>query len=274
MTITHFRFTRLAMAAAFTLLLSNAATAVTMYDQDVTPDILFGDGNVNGSFTTDRVGGLEIGLRGKLRFDDNNQPQNVFNSNGDGTYTFESGLPPTGFGFAPNSPTTPIWSFEWSVNTDTLSTDAASSLVQLEDYRYELRLDGDPGPGTDFLVFDPINVPNADHGIGGNDTANGAGDDDNPRTDMQYAMLIEANNVAQNSWSYEFFNDSGTALENFDPTLNGSYTIELEAFDRSTGASVGLSSIVINTVPEPGTLALCGLAGLFGSAVYLRKRRR
>ena len=98
----------------------------------------FGDGNDNGAFTigtgtyekvtTDDLGniisttdiGVEIGLRAKLRFDENNQPQNIFNYDGVDTYTFEARAPLNGFNDAPNpaDPGTAIWNFEWSVNTD------------------------------------------------------------------------------------------------------------------------------------------------------------
>ena len=71
------------------------ALADIEFDQDVTPDVIFGSGNLNGAFTTDRNDGVEIGLRGKLRFDGAGQPQNIFNSNGDGTYTFQAIVAPT-----------------------------------------------------------------------------------------------------------------------------------------------------------------------------------
>lgn len=210
--------------------------APDMYDQDVTPNAIFGSGNINGSYTTstteDGEHSVELGLRGKLRFDENNQPQNTFNSNGDGTYTFDNILPPSGFGFDPASPTTPIWSFEWSINTDVSGTSGKS----LNDYTYLLEIDGDSSSDTDFgtLAFDPINVPLADHAIGNNSTPNGGGTVAVALVD--YDGLIYMNNVAQNSWSYEFFNEptDGLYLEqlaSFDPTDEGIYTIQLSAFD-------------------------------------------
>ena len=57
-----------------------SAQAVTEFDQDITPDVIFGSGNANGSWTTERVSGLEIGLRAKLRFDASCAPDNIFNS--------------------------------------------------------------------------------------------------------------------------------------------------------------------------------------------------
>ncbi len=116
--------------------------------------MIFGSGNANGSFTVDRENGIELGLRTKLRFDENNQPQNIFNSNGDGTYTFPAGTLPTGFGFDPNSPTTPVWSFEWSINS---SFDGNGST--LGGFIYQIQIDFDPSAGTNFRTFDPFNQP-------------------------------------------------------------------------------------------------------------------
>ena len=95
--------------------LSGTAQAIISHNQNVTSDVIFGSGNANGSFTVDRQNGIDLGLRGKLRFDTNNQPQNIFNSNGDGTFNFAAGIAPGGFGFAPNAP---VWNFEFSINSN------------------------------------------------------------------------------------------------------------------------------------------------------------
>lgn len=50
------RRTLLATAIAATALATTPAGAV-MYDQDVTPAVIFGDGNANGAFTVDRGSG-------------------------------------------------------------------------------------------------------------------------------------------------------------------------------------------------------------------------
>src|SRR5262245_37144837 len=118
-----------AAVCVLTLVLAGVAHAVITYDGNVTPDILFGSGNANGGFTIDRQGSVELGLRAKLRF----PPSNVFNSNGDGTYTFKAGL-----GQAPDHA---LWAFEWSVNTD--YNGMTGDL--LNDFTYKLELDYDPG---------------------------------------------------------------------------------------------------------------------------------
>ena len=210
--------------------LAQPAAALVEYDQNVTPNVIFGSGNANGSFTRDRRNGIEIGLRGKLRFNSSGLPENSYHSNGDGTYSFNNIVGPT------KTTPTPEWSFEWSVNTDYLGT----ASTKLKDLMYELGLDGDPGLTTDFQAFDPINVPYADHSIGDNNTANGAGAEAADST--SYATLLANNNVAQNSWRYDFF-ISGALLE-FDPTQVGTYAIYLLAKD-SQGDVLARSEIQI-----------------------------
>ena len=258
-----------AAAAAAVLLSAPAANALT-FDQNITPDVIFGSGNANGGFTVDQSNGVELGLRAKLRFDDNNLPQNVFNSNGDGSYTFSAGTPPTGFNFDPNSPTTPIWNFEWSVNTNFDGTGST-----LDQYTYLFELDADPGAGTNFLSFDPITPsilnPVADHALGTNATGNGGGVKATDATN--YVNLLAANNVAQNSWNYEFFNSLGDVLDGFDPNATGTYTIRLTAFEQ--GDQVAQTSIDVNVsaVPLPAAFPLLAAAlGLFGIMGWRRRR--
>jgi hypothetical protein len=216
---------------------------VTRFDQDVTNNVIFGDGNDNGSFTTSQGNGVELGLRAKLRFDEFNKPQNEFNSNHDGSYTFENNIAPSGFSWYPGSPTTPEWNFEFSINSD-FDDDGGN----LFDFTYLLEIDGDPTADTDFGTggFDPIHVPFADHAIGDNSTGNGAGA--TAASAVDYDTLINTNSLAQNSWNYEFFNEPGglTQLTNFDPVDEGVYTIRLSAFDD--GDLVNVVSIDVDVI--------------------------
>jgi len=101
-----------ALCACSLVIISSTASAALLYDQNVTPDVIFGSGNSNGSFTVDQNNNIELGLRGKLRYDATGLPQNIFNSNGDGTYSFNAGVAPT------KSSPVGVWSFEWSINSD------------------------------------------------------------------------------------------------------------------------------------------------------------
>ena len=105
-------------------------------------------------------------------------------------------------------------------------------------------------------------------------SANGAGDDDNPLTDGEYAALIAINNVAQNSWRMNWFVP-------FDPSVDGNYEIELGAFDGGLN-SVALTSITVIAgagasvpliLPEPTTSAML-VAGMLGLFISRRRQRR
>lgn len=272
-----------AAAFAVTLAFATQGAQALTFDQDVTSNVIFGSGNANGGFTVEQFTNnippisVELGLRAKLRFDNTNQPQNTYNSNGDGTYDFQAGAAPGGFSFDPNSPTTPVWSFEWSINADVSGTTGNS----LSSFQYLLEIDGDPTAGTDFGAggFDPINVPFADHAIGDNSTA--AGDGVTAADPAGYAALIAANNLAQNSWNYEFFNEITdglflSQLASFDPTVAGIYTIRLSALsfgDAFATTSIDINVAGVTPVPLPAALPLfAGGLGLMGLLGWRRKR--
>jgi hypothetical protein len=207
------------------------------FDQLATPDAIFGSGNANGFFTTDRHKGVEVALRAKTRFP---APLNVFNSNGDGTYSFPAGSACPAGGF-PLCLTTPVWSFEWSVNTD--FDDSTGNVVN--EFVYQLGMDADPGKKTAFTIFDPITpslvAPAFDHSIGTNLTLNGQG----VESFVNYVANIGTNNVAQNSWNYEFFNNLGTSLESFNPAVDGNYVIFLRAIDPANNKVVAETVIQV-----------------------------
>jgi len=222
----------------------NAKKPKLEYDQDVTPNTIFGSGNTNGFFTTNRRDGIEVGLRAKTRFPipDDTDPTI---SGGDGTYSFPAGDACPGFSFSPTCLTTPLWSFDWSIN---VNYDGSADQV-FSDFVYELAMDADPGPKTNFTVFDNITpslvAPLFDHAFGNNNTPNDGGTPAENLVTYQNNLDSTDHNVAQNSWNYEFFNNLGTSLEFFDPAIDGNYVICLSVKDPVKGKTLAQSWIQV-----------------------------
>ena len=227
-------------------LVSTPASATILHDANVTPDIIFGSGNSNGSFTIDQNAGVELGLRAKIPF------TGTIHSNGDGTFTYTL------------AEANPRWNFDWTVNTDYNGTTGNV----IDSFTYEIGIDFDPGIGTDFFAFDPITFAGTtpDHSIGNNSTVNGDGTE--AANSTEYLSLIASNNVLQQSWRHAFF----TALsgKSYDPTMSGTYDIYLAAFDAN-GDQVARTQIQA-IIAEPAPFALMALS-LLGMGLYRRKRR-
>ncbi len=205
------------MLAGFVLLGQTiTAQATVEFDQDVTPEVIYGSGNANGSFTTDRNNGIEVGLRAKIPF------VGTTNSNGDGTYSFT--LLETDHDNNPG--TDNRWNFDFTVNTDFDN----STSDNLDQYFYELGLDTDPSLGVDYTISDPINAVAAalyGHSVGDNSTGNGQGTEPGI---FAYAGALGTNNVLQNSWAYEF-SSTGVDPADYDPDIPGTYAVYFQVSD-------------------------------------------
>lgn len=189
-------------------------------------ELFVGSGIASDDFTVSQSGDLQLAMKAILRFDANNQPQNITNSNGDGSYTFENNEVEGGAGWVDGN--TPEWSFIWSINTDVSGTGGKN----LSDYLYALEMDMDPGEETNFFSFDPINLPYADHAIADRSGVEIQGTD-------TYQNLIDENPIAQQSWNYEFFDDFFSQA--FDDQATGTYTIRLSVFDDVGGNGDGIA---------------------------------
>lgn len=84
-------------AVILTLAASFASAAKVNATGKVTNNVIFGSGNANAAFSGVTVGGLELGLRAKLRFDASSScaggfgcAQNTFNYDGNSSYSFAS----------------------------------------------------------------------------------------------------------------------------------------------------------------------------------------
>lgn len=241
---------------------STSAAAIA-FDQNITPNVIFGSGVTNGGWTVEQASNVEVGLRAKVRFDDAGSPQNIFNSAGNGMYFHQFGQH--------NNNGRAKWSFEWSINVDLDGTSFRT--LDDSDLTYTLRMDSDPGVGATFFEFDPIkDVTCADHATGTNATGEGGGATRScsliPTAGeiAVYDADISAANVAQNSWQLNFF----TSVLPFDPDVVGIYDFELEVAGPDVG--VVTTSIQVKVLPEPGSLAILGL-GLAGLGVLRRRRK-
>ncbi len=245
------------MRLGFILLAASFPLAGTIiHNTTVTNNVIYGSGNINGSFTRDQQNGIELGLRAKTRFPSS---LNDFPNDGAGTFFFPAG----NFGPSGNQPS---WNFDWSINSNYLGTGGGPNLNA---YTYQLELDTNASAAVTFgPAFDPINQTCTDDAIGNNATAANSGafisNCGAAGTAATYASLIGGNNLGQNSWRYTFF---PAQAPGFDPAMPGVYTIRLSAYSGAT--LLAQTSINVVATPEPAAIVLIG-AGLAGIAIRRR----
>lgn len=240
------------IAAALAACSAFAAPVGTITNGNVTPTVIFGTGgNQNGDFTISSVSssGLELGLRGRVRFQTETMDQN------NGTYG----------SFATSAGPLALWNFDWTVNSN---YNGNGSNLSANGLTYLLGMDFNPAVGNAFSSVLNLSTTCIDSQFGNNGTASNAGIAANC-TPGNYASLMAGNNAMQNSGNLGWF--AAPFGQTFDASASGEYSFFLRAVDAN-GGIVGETDITI-TVPEPASLALVSLA-LVGVGVATRRRRK
>ena len=252
--------TILAATLALAALSGTAPAATVNGTGNVTNSVIFGSGSANGSFTGVTVGGLELGLRAKLRYDATSGctggfgcPQNVFNYSNASTYTFASA--------ASHAPTNrSIFNFEWSINSNSNGSGSA-----LNAYSYRIDIDTNPTTNVGGVVsYNPMSLFSTGYYLGTNASPAG-GALFRPGGTGNLASF----NLAQNSVNLGFL--PGTMLG------SGQFRISLSAFHASSGslvASTAINVIVDAPAPVPLPAGLPLLAAALGGLVSAKKRLR
>jgi hypothetical protein len=143
-----------AMLLLSTLVPRGPAPAAPIFDGDVTPQVYLPN-SVNGWWKIDRAEetGVEVGLRAKIRWP---EPLNVFNSNGDGTYSHSTGAHPVPDPVYPNRA---LWNYEFAANVDYTGTSGFKLYDGFadpmpNDVQVLLDVDTDPSAAVEFHDFE------------------------------------------------------------------------------------------------------------------------
>lgn len=229
--------------AAFALVasasLSNAAVIPTYTNfGDLTGATFSGTGIPTNPTAITTANGFTLGLTAFGRYQ--NPP---LTNNGAGTFYATRGVN-DGLGAPPQALGT-TWGFGYYINGGTTSLGA---------YQIDLFYDLDPAAGTNLADMGRIDIDQAlnDNNVG-------------------FLTLVQD---AQNLY-FSFFSDGNAYTTppptmDFDPNAAGEYALMLRVSDE-TGDVLATSSILVQVIPEPGSLALVGL-GLMGLAGARRRR--
>lgn len=240
---------RCALALVCASAMASSSPAANVTPTKSGGDFIAGSGIPADNFTiSTALTGESVALKGRLR--DTGQPL----SQSGNVYYVPAGL-------SVLSPPNPAWAFDYQFSPGTAGQTAESYLLTLQ-------IDFDPGIGTTDYATIPLPVADADA-----DPTNSWDDGDgfflNPGSgawsdDVTPFVVSNSGHLGFNFWTLPPFNKS------YDPNVTGEYQINLTVADAL--GTLASSTIFVNVVPEPATLGLVLMSGLFGAAVYLRRR--
>ncbi|RCS52713.1 PEP-CTERM sorting domain-containing protein [Bremerella cremea] len=261
------------------LLLLGCLGSVSQADM-LSSNVFFGSGNSNQYFTVSQAGGVEIGMRAKLRYDpnDGNQPKN-FDQSSDLGYAIEEG---SYYFSTPNYGTDrAIWNLDWSVNSDFNQGTPASTTNKLSAFTYNINFDFDPaGAGSNSSTnYNPVNELYNDNSYGNKTTTSANDVTPGPLvfgfipTAPFASDLNDDYTITQNSTNVGF-----SGLLPGTVTQNGIYTITFSVLDGLIPIATNQIKVYAGVnppaaVPEPASMALFGMGvvGLIGGGAA-RKR--
>ncbi len=218
----------------------------------VTPGVIYGSGNGNGSFTGETRNNIEVGLRAKQRY----PKAGIYNYDGNNTYTFDSTILTT------NPADRSVFNFDWAINVDQDGT----SGKKLSDFDYLLYWDVDKTTATSYLSGNPFASPfYFDHELGNNSTV--AGGSAKATNLLGLLANMPLYNVAQQSTNLGF----GFSP---DPDAPGQYGFKFEVLAKGTDNVLASSEILVNVTPVPLPAALPIAASAFGLFGFLASRKR
>lgn len=239
------KFRNIAVAAAFTCAAAPAALAAPTYGNIAAPGVYFGDGNPNGNWNIDTANNIEVALRAKNR---SNAASPVLIDGADGVYYVQPG-----FCAAVNcggSGNRAFWNYEFSINVRADGTGTG----KVNDFFIQLEVDTNPSMATSFVLLNVLSNWTDNEYWDGTDERKGLAD----ATQNEYGVQQSANPAFANS-GFGFVPGAGL------------YDLRLSVFTAPGGQLLASTDVQISVIPEPGSLALTGLA-LFGLAAARRRK--